>query len=156
MALQKKVKTLYLEYQAALAWNATVVNFYPAVTRRVTDDIRIIGCQMTVSHGGDATAMAALGNGSMHTHGELSLVGDRGKDGSIFDLNLQSYLGIIVAGVSFLGAQLADGAMFPEGHGIDLDEGAYIYLHAGLFQGGMFTAGAAEHSIFCVVYYVER
>ena len=157
MALQKKIKTLYLEVQKAIDFNAGAeeYNLYPAISHRWQDDIRILGAHMTCVHGGDNTALAAIQNGTIHTHGELSLAGERGKGGSILDVNNQSYYHITTTGAGFLCSQVFGDVMFPEGHGIDQDEGDYLYLHAGMFCG-MFGAGKHEHSIFCVVYYVER
>lgn len=154
-AVGKRVKTLYIDVQKAIAWNSTTYNFYPAQTFVFEEDVRIIGANMTCHAGGDATALSATQNGEIHTHGEISRHGERGKPSSILDVNLQTAYTLVVSGAAQAGDTLFGEVMFPDGHGVDIDEGEALYVHAGCFAS-MFTAGNHQHSIFGCIYYVER
>lgn len=152
--IQKKIKTIYLESMKALVWDATIYDFHPAVQHRLLDDIRIIGAEMSIYGGSDGGA--TWQDGELHTHGELSLVGTRGQHGSILDVGAIMSYDVEAGGLSFSGNCNNWGSiMFPDGHGIDLDEGDYLYLHLGCYCGAM-TAGNHGHGAHCIVYYVER
>ena len=154
-AVGKRIKTFYFDVQKALAWDATEYNFYPADSRTMQEDIRIVGVSMSCTAGLNVTAIGSIADGAVHTHGELSRHGERGKPSSILDVNVQLYTGVGTS-ENFFGNNMGrDSIMFPDGHGVDLDEGEVLYLHAGCFSNAS-GAGEHEHSVFCLVYYVER
>ncbi len=118
------------------------------VTKLIQDDITIIGAECISS--------AELSDTSLNTDGfistscELSRVGIHSKDGTILKAHtLARWHGIFWAGEMMHTETL----MFPEGYGIDIDDGEYIYL-IGTNQNQ--TDDVCNAYMNCIVYYVER
>lgn len=112
------------------------------------DDVRVIGCQVSaISIVTDAQLNA---DGRMHSYAELSKQGIQGRDGSILKVDsMAGWTGILSVGEI---AKRED-IMFPEGYGIDFDDGETIYLHGYLENIGAVVGVALVEAI---VYYVER
>lgn len=148
----KRVKRHYFQQTYALAWDAVPYNFYPAQTWYVPDDIRIVGVQIKCS----SAVSGTLQDGAIHTHAELSTAGDRALDGNIVEAESNCHFETEAIGMGFMGdPNQTSILMFPEGYGIDVDEGEYIYLHMGCFCD-MLSAGTHEHASYGTIYYVER
>lgn len=149
----RQVKRKYLSQTYILAWDAVPYNFYPALTWYVPDDIRIIGASINIS----ATPSGTFQDGEIHTHAELSTAGDRGLDGNFAELEVNCQLETEAFGLAWVGNECPDMiVMFPEGYGIDVDEGEYIYLHMGCFCSMLDSVGTHTHAAYCIIYYVER
>jgi len=120
------------------------------------DDIRIIGCMLSMG----MKVVGALQEGRANGHAELS----RGalSDGDAIFCEITPWVGffteIVVATqtAGIFGDPTRDIVlMFPEGHGIDVDEGEavnlFVYAGATIISAGVLEIDAEAH-----IYYVER
>ena len=118
------------------------------VSHTFQDDVRVIGVQMSaISIVTDAQLNA---DGRMHVKSEASKHGAFGQPGAI--LEAECFAGWTAA-IAIGELDKREDNMFPEGYGMDFDDGEAIYLH-GMLESIGASAGYSEHQ--AIVYYVER
>ncbi len=147
----KRIKTHYFDANMLLAWDAAVYNFYPHSSWLVQENITIVGVSGKVASSFSVMPQVA---GAIHTHAELSRAGQRAQPGAIWDCESNCWIN------ASPDAHVGDPnqgrtVMFPEGYGIDVDDGEFIYLHMGCFCACL-NAGNHEHACYVIIYYVER
>lgn len=112
------------------------------------DDVRVIGAQMSAI--GIIVDAQLNADGRVHVKSEASKQGAFGMPGSIL---VAECFGGWTAAIS-LGDQCdREDIIFPEGYGMDFDDGETVYLH-GMLESIGASAGYSEHQ--AIIYYVER
>ena len=151
----KRVKTFYIKRSEVLSAGSNSFGNVPEVLQ---DDVTIIGVQMFAS----LSSSNEFDSGTIYVMGAASRVAWNAvsgrEDGDILfiESRIDARSVTVGAGVS----EVAVGKvvehellLFPDGHGIDLDEGDIVYLNWA-WANGM----ANDHGAFidALVYYVER
>jgi len=131
------------------AWQANIAagTETAMATHTFQDDVRVIGAQVSaISTITDAQLNA---DGRVHTKSEVSKQGAMGMPGAI--LVAEAFAGWTAA--ILIGEMTKrENIIFPEGYGLDFDDGETIYLHAFIE-----VVGVDGHSVHeAIVYYVER
>lgn len=120
-----------------------------AMSYQFLDDVRIIGLEIScVAEPDDA---ASNSDGRLHLYAEVSRSSLRGRPGSLGIAYTFAVWNALIAMGSFTEHLVA---MFPEGYGIDIDEGE----HVNLLAYAHYTGGAGPIKVYenAVLYYVER
>lgn len=157
MALGKKVKTKHLSATLVLERDTWTIS--DAINQWTTqDDIRVIGVHLSVaSHLGSTPAMQ---EGLFWSQAEISRNGKSYQDGILIRVHCKLYYWTEIVIADQLAGSHGDTdrqelVMFPDGHGVDLDDGETLYLHE---RGEVFimSAGSPQMSALAIIYYVER
>lgn len=142
----RRIRTLWLQATQNVLAADTFDNAGDSYTFQ--DDIRVIGCQVSaISIISDAQMNA---DGRTHVYTEVSKHGTQGQSGSILKTDcMGGWTGVFSIGDNCK----RESIMFPEGYGIDFDDGETIYMH-----GFLESIGAVDGSGLCeaIIYYVER
>lgn len=118
------------------------------LARLIQDNITIIGAECISSC--EVTDTALNTDGFVSSSCELSRVGIHSRDGTILKAHtVARWHGIFFAG----DIMHTETAFFPEGFGIDIDDGEYLNL-IGTNQNNSDDTLACYQN--CIVYYVER
>lgn len=141
----RRVKTLWLQGTVP-----TVAAGVETVTTSHTfqDDVRVIGCHVEANS--IVTDAQLNADGRMHTQGEVSKHGVQGHDGAL--LRAQVFAGWTAA-IAIGNLLASEQVVFPEGYGVDFDDGETIYLHGQLENIGAVTGVGL---VVAIIYYVER
>jgi len=118
----------------------------------VDEDIRIIGVDLDTEFLESATALEE----SMFSVNNQLCRGGKENEGIVAQNNLIFFFMVETAGAGMCGdVRKQNHIMFPEGYGIDIDEGEYLNIHA---YGECSAIGSMTPAIFAtaLVYYVER
>ncbi|MBA7589432.1 hypothetical protein ES708_31517 [subsurface metagenome] len=154
VAKNKQVKSKYLvisvnnaggvnEGTSTLAWllqdNITVIGWYARA--KVTPD-------------------SNWDSGYQSAHTELSRAGIISQEAMLFRLSARIQCGSTTMAATVENGLIGDNennlvTMFPEGYGIDLDDGEYLYLHHTSNNTMGVANGHVGSSMVCI-YYVER
>ena len=149
----KDIRTKYLEYTENITDAAS--HYLNAMTTwLVQDRIRIIGVQLEM--GWHFVGAISQGQGGGRMHVDVSRVGVENQDGVLLGAHSVLAGAVETGGISMTG-KLWDHvmAMFPEGFGIDMDPGEYLYLN-GSYRLDAIDGGTISFGTHCIVYYVER
>ena len=151
--LQKDVRTFHMQ-NSVLGVAGTSLTHNAWMTKLVQDKIRIIGVAIIA----EAIPLAELDSGELSFEVEVSRVGSINQDGLIalcigYVFGVSVTIGIGVSEVAVGDLHKDKVIFFPEGYGIDLDDGDAIYMNAS-FGNTM----ANDHSFagIATIYYVER
>jgi len=118
------------------------------LAKLIQDDITVIGAECISS--AELPDAALNTDGFISTSCELSRVGLHSRDGTILKAHtLARWHGIFYAG----DMMHTETAFFPEGYGVDIDDGEYLNL-IGTNQNNSDAQVTAYQN--CIVYYVER
>lgn len=143
----KRIRSFMLQ-GVILAEALTPSGGVAVVSKLIQDDITVVGVECISS--AELSDLSMNTDGFISTSCELSRVGLHSKDGTILKAHtLARWHGIFFAGDMMNTAIV----IFPEGHGIDIDDGEYLYL-IGTNQNQTDDVCSAYQN--CIVYYVER
>lgn len=149
----KKVKTHFMSW--SLTGTAGLADTLDGADEYIfQDDVRVIGCQVRAWN----VPLAELDSGRIEAKAEVSRIGKWFSDGRILEaVSYQEGRSVTVAAGSTETLQgpytEAKEIMFPEGYGIDFNEGDAIYLNAYWFNS------MANDHVFeaqATIYFVER
>ena len=148
----KRVKTIYMYYSQMT--DAAGAVWHRAADQHVfQEDVRLIGFWL----GAEAhTETGHWADGYVETICELSRVAIERSDGALADLwalldSKSVALDTNIAGRPFVNASV----MFPEGYGVDFDDGEAIYLNC-LTDCAGWGVGEGVHITEVILYVVER
>lgn len=152
----KRVKSKFMTYNADLA-SGSDAGYAAYATWLVDDDIRVIGFQIKAAM--NLSGAPAMQEGQGRVMIELSRGGIGAYDAILgVAIAVAQYWTEIVVAQQCAGSfgELTDcqAIMFPEGNGVDIDEGEYLYLLGN--ASNYIIAGDLEWSGEIHVYYVER
>ncbi len=161
MALQTKVKSLFIGGAGILMPQAAGVSAQDTVEYQFQDKYRIIGAEIIIAM--DVNSALAVDAGDAFALGSISMSGvnpgDGGqyKDGNIISRRVKWRYAEEAGGCSFVGEEVDEAEIFfPEGHGIDVEEWQKIYIHvSGINRQGA-TGGDMACSVWAHLFVVER
>ena len=144
----KRIKTLYISGAAVLA-HGEVSDVNAAGSHTFQDDVRVIGAEVTAE--ALLTDVAINADGQFQHIATVSKHGDRANPGDMVAIENQGiWHGIFYAGTP---TRRSIVVMFPEGYGVDYDDGETINLHHYCVNETNTTVNFYENAI---IYYVER
>jgi len=154
----KRIKNHIMVHHVAVPSGTTIIQYNAFATWTLQEDITVIGCRCQAQTMFEATP--ALTEGTAMTAMEFSRNGAWGGDGQILALHahIQYWTEIVIA--AQLGGCFGDlcremTLMFPEGYGVDVDDGEHLYLNL-MAINTILASGQFDSEAVASIYYVER
>jgi hypothetical protein len=149
----KRVKTIVMAGSVEMA-NGEANQQNALDTHVWQEDVRVIGIEAYA----ELYALNAMDSGNIQALTEVSRVGSWGQDGRLLEaaciiIGTSITVGVGVTEVAIGDSIKVERMFFPEGHGVDFDDGEAIYINA-LDNNNMANDQRGWHG--ATIYYVER
>jgi len=151
----KRLRSEYIEMHIDNLDGSAVFLDYATETWTPQDDITIVGYNLRALL--DFGAAPTMVSGDCVGVAELTRSAKNKSPGIIGTISVSMEVNVKTAETAMLGSKhMEDTIFFPDGIGVEVDEGESINL-LGLFSGqGIVAAAACDCSFRAVIYYVER
>lgn len=153
MALGKKVKTVMLGYDVGAVAGGDLVDVV-GMEHVFQDDVRVIGILLRC----DVEDETDLDSGYLALNAEVSRASKRGQAGALIMASCKTSCRSCTVGIGVTETVLVEShkvvvVMFPDGHGVDFDDGEYINLLV-YMKNTMSNAHSGDAN--AIIYFVER